>query len=271
MLTHLLLGLALLAYGSAFLAYLVLFVAQNPDARRLSRPLLMGAMALHLLCLLSIWLVRGHFPLGQAGEALLTSVLSFFVIYLAVEIRTDQPNLGVFVLGAGLLLLVVGSARLEDQPRHPELLTAGSVVHVVVNILGYSGLILGAIASGLFLLLLHEIRAKHLGAIYQRLPPLETLDRMGFHATALGFALLTAGMALGVLFVFRRHVGTALAADPKLVATAAVWLLNGFYLAARLVLGWKRRKTAWISVAAFAALVFSITVAPFIRGGFHDF
>jgi ABC-type transport system involved in cytochrome c biogenesis permease subunit len=81
---------------------------------------------------------------------------------------------------------------------------------------------------------------------------------------------MTFGVALG-MFAFRSKVGTEFPVEPKVLATVAVWLINGFYLAARLLLGWKRRRAAWISLAAFAALVFSVAVAPLVGRGFHDF
>ena len=45
-----------------------------------------------------------------------------------------------------------------------------------------------------------EIKGKHFGAIFHRLPSLETCDSIGFRSLAIGFVMLTAGIALGMFW-----------------------------------------------------------------------
>ncbi len=69
-------------------------------------------------------------------------------------------------------------------------------------------------AALMYLLQERQLKTKRPSAVYYRLPPLETLDRLSHRTLTLGFPFLTAGLVLGVLWARggvgqRAHVGSA--------------------------------------------------------------
>lgn len=267
---YLLIILTFIAYASAMASYLFLFLRGGDRPLRSARPLLLAGVVLNLLVLLAIWLFWGHFPLIQAGEALLTATLLFFAVYLVIEIMLQQQGLGVFILGVGLTLFTVAVIRLERTEVIPTILEDDRfIVHVLFALLGYAALLIAAIASGLYLMLRRQLRAKRLGALYRNLPPLEALDRMGFRATVISFGMLSLGIMHGIIFMpsggLELDLLTRQVHPPvQMLAAGVLWVMNGIYLYGRWIRRWQRRQVAWLSVATLAALLASIALLPLL-------
>lgn len=72
-------------------------------------------------------------------------------------------------------------------------------LHWVCSLLSYLAFLAGSIAGALFLIQERQLKQKHMGVLFHRLPALGTLDRWNFLAIGIGFALLTMGLAFGVV------------------------------------------------------------------------
>ena len=114
-----------------------------------------------------------------------------------------------------------------------------------------------ALAFALSLLYLaseQQLKAKHPGRLFSRLPSLELIDRVGWHLSVWGFVFLSVAIATGSL-VSRESTGAALPLAPKEGFAVLAWALLAALIQARLVAGWRGRRVALLVVAGFLLLV----------------
>src|SRR4029077_18930493 len=105
--------------------------------------------------------------------------------------------MGVFVtvLLAALAILPALNPQVEVRPallRSP-LFT----VHVLSVLFAYASFALAFVLGITYVLLFKEIKRKHLGFFYARLPSLQTLDAMNGRAIVVGWLFLTVGLLVG--------------------------------------------------------------------------
>ena len=70
-------------------------------------------------------------------------------------------------------------------------------MHVVSLLFAYASFALACVLGVTYVLLFKEIKAKHLGFFYARLPSLQVLDAMNGRVVTIGWVFLTLGLAVG--------------------------------------------------------------------------
>jgi HemX protein len=172
--------------------------------------------------------------------------------YLVLQRIYRVPSLGAFVLP--LVLLVLVPAALAD-PAHPDVppeVVRHAAFHVVAAILS---LALFGIAFGvsiMYLLQEREVKGKRFGALFSRLPSLDSLDRLNQRLVRAGFAVFTVALVAGTLnatVVWK----SAWSWDPQQIASVLVWLLFGAMVELRR-LGWHGRRYAVLTLVGFLVM-----------------
>ena len=123
----------------------------------------------------------GHAPLVGTTAAISAFVWLLGLSYLYVELTTDERAMGVFVT---LLAVLLADSRAGSvgEPRPPLLRSPLFTVHVVSMLFAYASFALACVIGVTYVLLFKEIKAKHLGFFYARLPSLQVLDAMNARA-----------------------------------------------------------------------------------------
>jgi ABC-type transport system involved in cytochrome c biogenesis permease subunit len=124
------------------------------------------------------------------------------------------------------------------------------------------GIAVFAIAFGVALMYLlqeREVKGKHFGALFSRLPSLESLDRLNQRLVRAGFVVYTVALITGAL-VAKKAWGSFLSWDAQQVFSLVIWMLYGAMVQLRHV-GIHGRKYALLTLAGFA-LVLGTLVAP---------
>jgi ABC-type uncharacterized transport system permease subunit len=186
--------------------------------------------------------------------------------YLLLQRFYHLPTVGAFVTPLALLILVPAlfgeGARPEVAPetvRHPTL-----TFHVLSASLGVA---LFAIACGVALMYLlqeREVKGKHFGALFSRLPSLAALDRLIQRLVRVGFVVFTVAMLAGAVTastVWR----SAWSWDPQQVASLLIWLLYGAMVQLRHS-GWHGRRYAVLTMVGFALVMGSMVSLKVIPG-----
>lgn len=145
------------------------------------------------------------------------------VAYFVAAHRTRVPLLGALIMPLALILLLAGVVDDRTVAAAPLLISPPTWVHVVL-LFGAMALLL--LAAGAALVLMVKTRAlkdRNAGALDADLPSVVTLQRLMITPFDLGFALITPGIMLAVLYAASAGLPHGWIWEPKIVWT----LVNG--------------------------------------------
>lgn len=246
----LVLALAVHAAGAAAAAWGELKQATRIAAA--AGAILAGAWMLELAALVGRAAATGAIPLRSGAEYLF--VLGWLVLglHLALWYRSRiraaalvLPPVAAAMIAAALLL-PAGDADATDVARR-----GWFVAHTAVATAGMGALAVSFAMGVLFLAKEHALKSKSPLRVLERLPSLETIDRVGFHALLWGFPLLTLGIATGMVFNAALH-GSAWTWGLKEIFPLLAWIVFGALLWARVARGERGRRSAVLAITGFA-------------------
>jgi cytochrome c-type biogenesis protein CcsB len=243
------------------LAYLV----QRQDlVHRLAVLCALAGWAAHTVALIVRSLELGTPPLGSLPDAISVAVWVIVLLEVLIEQRTGVRVLGAFVLPIAVVLsLKATSAR--PGTLAPALASAWIWIHIALAMVGIAAFVFNFAGAIMYLLQERQLKIKRPGAVYYRLPSLQTLDRLTFRTLALGFPFLTTGLVLGALWA-RAAWGSTFTFDPVAVLSFVAWLIYAGTLAGRAAAGWHGRRAAYFSIVGFVALVLTLGAGLFLPG-----
>jgi ABC-type transport system involved in cytochrome c biogenesis permease subunit len=122
-----------------------------------------------------------------------------------------------------------------------------------------------------------EIKAKHLGFFYARLPSLNVLDEMNLRAVKIGWLFLTVGLITGGIWASQLQPSgdpttTAMSfGDPKIFVAVLCWAVYSFELFAQRAIGWRGRRAAWLSAVGFGIVLLNLVPVSYFFTTSHNF
>jgi HemX protein len=251
-------------YGKAFFA-------DAAWAKQVKTPLLLCTLALHILYLAIRTVSFRHPPVTTVFEIFTVLAFSVSFTYLIIEMRSHRKETGYFILNIAFFFQLFSTLFIKDTPEVPEILRSMFFgAHVSSALLGYAAITIAGAYGLMYLMLYHEMKTSRFGAIYKKLPTLETLERMTFTAVKLAFLLLSIAILFGFIWL---HLAIANPNyfDPKLVGTIMIWIMYGFLVIAKTRYGWKGRKGMILSIIGFFISIFSLTIINIFFSKFHKF
>jgi ABC-type uncharacterized transport system permease subunit len=185
--------------------------------------------------------------------------------YLLVQRFYHLPSVGAFVTPMVLLILAPtlfgeGGSGLTPVSTPRTALT----FHIVTALLGVA---LFAIAFGVALMYLlqeREVKGKKFGALFSRLPPLQSLDTLTQRLVRLGFVVFTVALLVGTAMAHKVWQG-AWWSDPQQVRSVLIWLLYGGMVQLRHA-GWHGRRYAKLTMAGFVLVIVSMVTLRAVPG-----
>jgi HemX protein len=186
--------------------------------------------------------------------------------YLLLQRFFPVPTVGAFVMPLILLVMLpvlFGVPGGHDIPpetvRHPSL-----TVHIVSAILGVAFFGIAAGVALMYLLQEREVKGKHFGALFSRLPPLVSLDRLNQRLVRAGFVAFTIALIAGSLAA--KGVWKSFWQwDPQQVISLIIWLLYGAMVQLRHT-GWHGRRYAALTLVGFAIVIGSMVTLQIVPG-----
>jgi ABC-type uncharacterized transport system permease subunit len=187
-------------------------------------------------------------------------------VYLFVQRHYSVPTVGAFVTPFALVVLL---PTLFGTPGHPgvapETVRHPTVtVHIVAAV---GGVALFAIACGVALMYLlqeREVKGKRFGALFSRLPSLDSLDRLTQLLVRAGFVVYTVALVAGTITATAIWK-SAWSWDPQQVVSVAVWTLYGALVQLRHN-GWHGRRYAVMTMLGFALVIGSMVSLKLVPG-----
>jgi cytochrome c-type biogenesis protein CcsB len=233
-------------------------------------------MILGFLLLLAGTIARGvsagRAPWGNMYEFSITGALAFTAAYLGALRKYNLRWLGLFVsisvlltLGTAVTVLYVPSAPLVPALKSPWL-----VIHVSTAIISGGIFLLSNIIAGAFLFLDSMEKKGERAPWAKRLPSLDVLDQLSYRLVAFVFPLWTFSVIAGAIWAesaWGRYWGW----DPKETWAFITWVAYAAYLHARVTVGWRGRRAAWLCIFAGSTFLFNYVYVNVWGTGKHTY
>lgn len=259
----------LFCYGLGVLCAVGTLVTKRKDVFTVAVGSMMLGFAIHTF-LLGLGIVReGHLPLYGAQEVCSFLGWALVAYFLVVQARYPTHALAGLLFPTATALTLI-STLAAPAPETPEALVDNPYlfsIHAGFVLLAYAAFFTTFMAALLYIVQEREIKGKHFGAIFHRLPSLDTCDSIGFRALATGFVMLTAGIGVGMIWSLRRS-GVIWAGQPIEIVAVCTWAVYFFLFHYRLTAGWRGRRAAIGAIVGFSLVVVSLAVLRF-GTGFH--
>jgi len=269
----------LAAYAIALVAYLWHFARRQPAVGRTATTLLVFAALAHTFVIGMQTMEVGHVPFASASAATSTFVLLLAVVYLYTEMTTDERAMGAFILPMLVALQSIPAFKPAVEERAALLESPLFGLHVSSLLLAYASFALACVIGITYVLLFKEIKAKHLGFFYARLPSLQVLDSMNQRAIVFGWIFLTIGITIGAVWAGQARayapadprVQAMSLGDPKIFAALVTWGVYSFEVFAARRIGWGGRRAAYLSALGFAIVLLNFVPISYFLTRSHDF
>jgi ABC-type uncharacterized transport system permease subunit len=225
----------------------------------------LGAGAAGLLAQ-TIYLIKYQPPVAWQFGFLLLVAWVLVVFYLAGALHHARLAWGVFVLPLVLALLGLGGLGifLNRPPANLPGFRAEDFftfqwAHALLLLLAAVGLCVGFLASLMYLVQAHRLKAKTLPGKGLKLLSLERLEDMNRRAVTIAFPLLTVGMVIGgALMVVEHHDGWT---DLRVLGAFVLWVIFALLLYLRYATHLRGRPMAFLTIMTFVLLLCCLTLS----------
>jgi cytochrome c-type biogenesis protein CcsB len=189
--------------------------------------------------------------------------------FLVFQRLYQMPSVGAFVVPLVVMLLIPTLFGALNLPAEiPAVVKSRWLpVHVTASFAGLACFALAAGVAVMYLLQEREVKGKRFGALFSRLPPLESLDRLNHRLVRIGFVVFTVALVTGAMFAHHAW-GHAWEWDQKQVFSLAAWLVYGAVIQLRRS-GWHGRRNAILTLVAFSIVFFSFVGIGQVSGSRH--
>ena len=217
-------------------------------------------------------LSAGRVPWGNMYEFSITGALAFTGAYLGALRKYDLRWLGLFVSISVLLTLGTAVAVLyrPSAPLVPALKSTWLVIHVSAAIISGGVFLLANVIAGAYLFLDSMEKKGERAPWAKRLPSLDVLDQLSYRLVAFVFPLWTFAVIAGAIWAesaWGRYWGW----DPKETWAFITWVAYAAYLHARVTVGWRGRRAAWLCIFAGSTFLFNYIYVNVWGTGKHTY
>ncbi len=262
---------ALVLYGLGTLGYLWFLASQRERAALLARLATGLGVLAHAGFFLTRWAASGYFPITNLFESLNFFSWTILISFIALQTRLAAPVLGAIIVPIAFLLSAF-SLTLDATvaPLAPALQSRWLYVHTTLAFVGDAFFVVAFAGGLLYLVQERQLKRHRAGGMYHRLPSLDVLDRINYRSLTIGFPLLTLGIITGAVWA-ENAWGSYWQWDPKETWSLITWFIYAALVHARLTVGWRGRKAAWLSIVGFLAVLFTFLGVSLLLGGLHSY
>jgi cytochrome c-type biogenesis protein CcsB len=236
-----------------------------------------GVLA-HALAVLTRGLAVHRAPWGNMYEFVTALTCFAAIFFLWVMIRYRAWALGVFVIGAVVVILGLAETLIYTAAGNlvPALQSYWLSIHVTAMTVATGVFFVAAVLGVIYLVVDHYNRRVAAGksqpgnGIIARLPTLEQLDRLAYRTVVFGFPVWTFGVMAGAIWAdqaWGRYWGW----DPVETWAFITWVVYAAFLHSRATAGWRGRRAHYVQLLGFATLAFNILVVQVFITGLHSY
>jgi ABC-type transport system involved in cytochrome c biogenesis permease subunit len=272
-------ALPLLLYAAAGVAYAIHFARRDTGVGRAATTLLLFGALVHTFVIGMQTMEVRHLPFANFSRAVSSFVWLLTLSYLYLELTTDERAMGVFILPVVVGLQLIPVIYPGTERADPVLDSPWFWVHVSSLLFAYASFALAGVLGVTYMLQFKEIKKKHLGYFYTRLPSLQVLDVMNSRAVTVGWVFLTFGVIVGAVWTAQArgiapndpNLQAISLDDPKVFVALLTWGIYSFAAFARRALGWTGRRAAWLSALGFGFAMLNFLAINYFVTTSHTF
>jgi ABC-type uncharacterized transport system permease subunit len=263
-----------------FLAAAIAGILQLPAGgekyKRFLSPLVSLAVTLEAVLLIFRAVAIKAVPLTGLFESMIVLTIVFGLIYLFVSIVIQQVWFGSVMVWVifGLIILAAIAAEPASEAQAVAA-TPWAIAHGIAMILSGAAAMLATATAVLYLLGRRKLKQKKVLQVIGRVPNIESLERMNLFGLKACFVLMTFGLAGGVGLAATSASLNMTAVDwltdPKIVLITLAWLLLGSILALWRTVKLREKTIAYVTLVAFALILFAVVGTSVFCGTEHDF
>ncbi len=271
--------LPLALYAAAVVVYAIHFAKRQPSVGRTATTILLLGVLSHTFVIGMQTMEVRHVPFSNTSTAVSSFVWMLALSYLYIEVTTDERAMGVFIVPILVGLQTIPAINPGVDSRDPVLDSPWFWVHVITLLFAYATFALAAMLGLTYMLQFKEIKKKHLGYLYTRLPSLHVLDAMNSRAVVVGWLFLTVGVVVGIVWTAQAlaqspdnsNLQAMSLQDPKIFIALLTWAVYSFAMVARKTLGWTGRRAAWLSALGFVIVLLNFLPISYFVTTSHTF
>lgn len=233
-------------------------------------------MAVGGVILAGVLVARGVGLMSMPGfnrfDALASYALAISAAYgLWSAYRYTRGMAAILIPYATLLLLCGISAFGQDAGAPAPLQGPFMMLHVATAYGAFGVFTLASISAVIYLMQDGNLKNKRFGVVWQRLPSLEKLDHVMSRLVGVAFLLLTVSIAMGFFLIHEAGGGEQWILDPKVVATAILWILLAVFVHLRASSDRHGRGIALVAVFGLGCLLFAFMGVHLVAPSVHSF
>ncbi len=201
----------------------------------------------------------GRCPLTSLFEVLIFLAWAMVLFYLLIGPTYRLSLMGAFTSPLVFIFQLIALVALQDttvridKPPNPWM-----ELHAAISIVAYGAFALACVAGVMYLTQERQLKSHHIHSIFYRLPPIRDLAVANGRLILAGFALLTVGIFAGLM------IGGLQTHAVKITWSIGVWVVYGAIFALSKGHRLSPRRVAWLSVAAFSAVLVTLSGINFI-------
>ncbi len=258
-------------YFVSTIGFLVHIITLRKDVEKVATSVLGAGFLFHTIAFGLRWAEGGHPPLVNFHESLSFLAWAMVGAFLVFQWLSKVKSFGAFVTPVATVVMAAASFQPgEILPLPPALQSIWLPIHASICLVADAIFVLAFCIAVMYLLQERQIKRKQLGSIFIRLPSLESLDLMNQRCLTIGFPLLTMGIVTGSIWA-EKAWGSYWSWDPKETWSLITWFLYAALLHQRLTVGWRGRRAALMTIAGFAALIFTFLGVSLLLPGAHSY
>lgn len=257
-------SMAFTGYLISGLLYLVVTWVKRDFIGKLAYWTAVISFGIHTTAITMRTVAAGRLPFTTMHEFVVLFAWGIVLVYLFVQVRYQVPLLGLLVIPMAMLLLAYASALSHEiRPLMPALQSNWLQIHVFTAVLAYGAFGVSFGASVLYLL-----QDKINASVPNHLQ--DKLDYILYKSISFGFLLMTLVITTGAVWA-EQAWGRWWSWDPKETWALVTWIIYALYLHARLVKGWQGKRSAWMAVGGFIAVLFTLFGVTVLMSGLHSY
>lgn len=264
---------AALGYLMASVCYGAHVLLRNPILARLARYAAVLGVLCHTIAIGLHCAITHRTPFTTPAETMGASAWAIALVYLVLDIFIKPQPTALGAIAQPIAFFCLFAGTVFEQGRAPASLFArhdASVnsalisLHVIALLFAFGLLALAFGCAVLYLTQHRMLKQKRSGGLFGKLPPLNSIDRLGFGLVSFAFPLLTIGLVCGVIRA-AHGFPSGWAVDPKILLSMLTWAVYAVYLALHVLAHWRGPRANYFLIGGLVVAVMTYFVPTVVH------